>query len=127
MANKFEYHPLGFIEAKKWLDKIGKFDEVVKLTHKEGEETDGFKVVRQANKMWNEINSPRKVRIDSGVNHDGVFIVLETDDMSYSWTSEIVLVGGDIRPQLLEAEIGLWTSLVRRLKQVHGFDIKHTA
>jgi hypothetical protein len=53
MENKFSYHPEGFIEAKKWLDEIGKYAEVAEnCKTQEGDETNGFKLVREANKMW---------------------------------------------------------------------------
>ena len=81
--------------------------------------------------MWNkkkdyEFVPAKKIpHINSGyIEGDNVvFVELETHDLRYYWTNNVELVDGiDIRIQLVNAEIDLWTSLAKRLKRLSNFE-----
>jgi hypothetical protein len=64
--------------------------------------------------------------LNSGSDFDGnmttVFIEIKTAELDYRWTRELEFVNGiDIRQQLFNAEVDLWTSLVRRLARLSKF------
>jgi hypothetical protein len=56
MLPKFFSDVSGYIEAEKWLHEIGMWEEVSKKKWIDDEGTDGWHVVQEANRIWNEKN-----------------------------------------------------------------------
>ena len=55
MIEKFYYNVTGFIEAEAWLKSIGKWDELSAKKWHDSESTDGWILVREANRLWEEM------------------------------------------------------------------------